>query len=230
MPARRNALVKGLQRVGLKPVDGLPVNPVEGDVFITWNRIGSANNWARMFERNGWPVLVVENATWGNDFVGDRWYHIARTYHNTAGCYPVGGPERWDSLEVPLAPFRCTGDTVILLQRGIGSPPTKMPAKFVAKVIKHHKGARIRRHPGKREVNPLQNELRNTARVVTWGSGAAVWALQRGVHVTSYMPNWIGEQDNTVEGRLQMFRRLAWAQWTLHEIEQGQPFHRLLAQ
>jgi len=63
---------------------------------------------------------------------------------------------------------------------------------------------------------------------VTWGSGAAVKALTWGIHVESHMPNWIGEQDNTDAGRLEMFRRLAWAQWTLDEIEDGTAFRHLL--
>ena len=49
-----------------------------------------------------------------------------------------------------------------------------------------------------------------------------------GIRVESHMPNWIGEQDNTDEGRVAMFRRLAWAQWTLEEIESGEPFQRLI--
>jgi hypothetical protein len=65
--------------------------------------------------------------------------------------------------------------------------------------------------------------------VVTWGSGAAIKALQWGIPVVSEMPDWIGEQDNTDAGRLEMFRRLAWAQWTMEEIAHGEPFARLLA-
>ena len=67
-----------------------------------------------------------------------------------------------------------------------------------------------------------------SGKVVTWGSGAAIKALQMGIRVHSDMPHWIGEQDNTTEGRLAMFRRLAWAQWTLEEIASGLPFERLL--
>jgi hypothetical protein len=42
------------------------------------------------------------------------------------------------------------------------------------------------------------------------------------------MPNWIGAQDNTDHGRLSMFRRLAWAQWRIEEIANGDPFAWLL--
>jgi hypothetical protein len=65
--------------------------------------------------------------------------------------------------------------------------------------------------------------------VITWGSGAAVRALLRGIPVESHMPNWIAAQDNTDAGRLAMFRRLAWANWRLSEIADGVPFRRLLS-
>lgn len=59
-------------------------------------------------------------------------------------------------------------------------------------------------------------------------SGAALQALLWGIPVASEMPDWIGAQDNTDAGRLAMFRRLAWAQWTLEEISDGLPFRSLL--
>ena len=75
---------------------------------------------------------------------------------------------------------------------------------------------------------PLEDDLAKACKVVTWGSGAAIKALMMGIRVESHMPNWIGEQDNTDEGRLAMFRRLAWANWRLSEIESGQAFRWLL--
>jgi len=61
---------------------------------VTWNRIGIGASAARAFESAGRPVLVAENASWGNDFAGNRWYHIARNRHNTAGRFDDHGPER----------------------------------------------------------------------------------------------------------------------------------------
>jgi len=49
-----------------------------------------------------------------------------------------------------------------------------------------------------------------------------------GIPVMSYMPDWIGEQDNTDAGRVAMFQRLAWGQWTHNEIAQGIPFEHLI--
>jgi hypothetical protein len=74
----------------------------------------------------------------------------------------------------------------------------------------------------------VEADLANAAKVVTWGSGAAIQALLMGIPVISEMPGWIGEQDNTDAGRLAMFRRLAWAQWRHEEIGSGEAFHWLL--
>ena len=88
---------------------------------------------------------------------------------------------------------------------------------------------RLRPHPGKLLGKPLEDDLAGAGKVVTWGSGAAVKALLMGIPVESHMPRWVAEQDNTEAGRLAMFRRLAWAQWTIDEIASGEPFRRLLA-
>ena len=55
--------------------------------------------------------------------------------------------------------------------------------------------------------------------------GGGVKALLMGIPVVSGMTGWVAEQDNTEEGRLAMFRRLAWSHWTLEEIARGDPFH-----
>lgn len=172
-------------------------------------------------------MLVAENATWGNEFAGRRWYTLARNRHNTAGMFPVGGNERWDRLGVEPAAWRTSGETVILAQRGIGSDPTRMPMGWPQRAQARH-GGRIRSHPGRGVAKPLEDDLAHAGKVVTWGSGAAIHALLMGIPVVSEMTNWIGEQDNTELGRLEMLRRLAWAQWELAEIESGEPMARLL--
>ena len=206
---------------------GATLNPQAGDVLVTWNRVGIGQQSASVFEKAGLPVIVTENAAWGNDFAGGRWHTLARNRHNTAGMFPIGDDSRWDSLGINLPEWRTGGETVILPQRGIGSPPTAMPARWVDKAQQRHKG-RIRAHPGVRDCVPIETDLADCRHVVTWGSGAAIKALLMGIRVTSYMPDWIGEQDNTDAGRLAMFRGLAWAQWQLSEIESGEPFARLI--
>lgn len=224
---RRKLFHNGLKRHGYQVMNGVTENPGDKDIFVTWNRIRQGDKIARLFEKRGLKVLVTENATWGNTFAGHDWYTIGRNHHNTAGRFDYGGPERWGNLNVPLSEWRTSGETVILPQRGIGSDPVRMPPKWVKTAHKEH-GGRIRSHPGKREVKPLAEDLSDCGHVVTWGSGAAIKALMWGIPVTSYMPSWIGEQDNTTEGRLEMLRRLAWAQWTHNEIASGEAFDKLL--
>lgn len=224
---RLKAFVAGIERHGYKAEIGLPDRIGNKDLLISWNRIGRADTVAKQFEQRLLPVLIAENAAWGNDFLGRRWYSLAKNYHNTAGRFPYLGPERWDNLGVDLQPFRQSGSMIVLPQRGIGSPPTRMPSGWAQQVAARY-GARIRPHPGKAMGKPLEKDLEGVSVAVTWGSGAAIKALMLGVSVISEMPNWIGYQDNTEQGRLEMFRHLACAQWQLHEIESGLAFEHLL--
>lgn len=220
---RGTLFTQGLQCVRYEVLRGVTLDPQSGDALVTWNRIGPGEAAARVFEARGLPVIVAENATWGNDFAGHQWLTLARGAHNTAGRFPEGGPERWDDLGVTPEPWRTSGETVVLPQRGLGSPPTAMPREWPYTVQ-----GRVRPHPGMRAAVPLHDDLANAGRVITWGSGAAVKALMWGIPVESHMPGWIGEQDNTDVGRLAMFRRLAWAQWTPDEIQSGEVFERLI--
>lgn len=229
VPERMAAFCAGLERCGYAVVDGVTSKPRPGDIFVTWNRIGDGHRCAELFEARGLPVIVAENSTWGNGFMGGHWYTLARNRHNTAGMFPVGPSSRWDLLGVDPKPWRTEGETVILPQRGIGAAPTAMPRDWPAYARKKY-GGRVRPHPGRdAPAVPLQDDLASAGRVVTWGSGAAVPALLWGIPVTSEQPNWIGAQDNTDAGRLEMFRRLAWAQWRIEEIAIGEPFRRLLS-
>lgn len=227
VPERRAAFARGLERLGYTVFDGVTHRPGDRDILVTWNRIRDGHMVAGSFESRGRPVLVTENASWGNDFAGQHWYTLARGYHNTAGAFPVGGAERWDSLGVELAPWRDGGETVVLPQRGIGPPGVAMPLTWPQRVAVAA-GARIRHHPGQGQCVPLEDDLAHAGQVITWGSGAAIKALMWGIRVRSDMPNWIGEQDNTDAGRLAMFRRLAWAQWRLPEIASGEALARML--
>lgn len=232
VPERLDAFTRGFERLGYTVKNELPgLRPGgERDVFVTWNVIGYARVIADAFRQFGKRVLVVENATWGNSFAGKRWYTLCRDVHNTVPreTLPMGHESRFDALGVDLAPFRTSGEVIILPQRGIGPAGVAMPFNWTLKASHRHQGARIRYHPGTKPCKPLAEDLAKAGRVVTWGSGAAVLALTYGVAVTSDMPNWIGAQDNTDAGRLAMFRRLAWSQVTLDEIADGSALQRLL--
>lgn len=217
-PYRREAFDAGLQALGYRPAD-----PGKCDLYLTWNRFGTREAYANKVEARGGRVLVAENATWGNDFLGGRWYSIWPSFHNRADTIRVGGPDRWDDLGVELEDWRPEGGEIVgLMQRGLG--PKGTPANWTPPGC-----TRVRKHPGTRPCVPLDQDLAKASEVRTWGSGAAVKALMWGIRVKSYMPGWCGEQDNTDDGRLACLRRLAWAQWKLNEIEAGEPFRHLLA-
>ena len=229
VPERRQAFTSGLKRIGFAIKECVPQRIDTSDIFVTWNRIGWADSVAANFINHGLPVIVAENATWGNDFAGKHWYTLARNYHNTSDCFHIGDASRWDDLNIKLNPFKDQKGIIILPQRGIGSAPTTMPNNWAAKAQAKYGGV-IRHHPGRnKNAMPLELELGNYGTAITWGSGAAVKALMMGLKVTSEMPNWIAEQDNTEQGRLDMFRRLAWAQWELEEIASGKTFSWLLS-
>lgn len=220
---RTKAFTKGLESLGYAVQLGVTFAPAPGDVLVSWNRIREGAKAADVFEASGLPVLIAENALWGNEFAQESWLSLSRRLHNTAGTFPIGGPGRWDSLGVELPKFRQSGETVVLPQRGIGPPEVRMPSDWP----RVQKG-RLRPHPGKLLGRPLEEDLATAGKVVTWGSGAAVKALLMGIPVESHMPNWVGQQDNTEEGRLSMFRTLAWSQWRLSEIANGDAFRWLL--
>lgn len=216
-----------MKRLGYKIHEGAPLDPRRDDVLVTWNRSGIGDKSAEVFTANCLSVLVTENAAWGNGFAGDHWYTLARNRHNTSGKFPIGDDDRWDSLNIELPAWRTEGETVILAQRGIGSAPTASPPRWADK-MHADTGFRVRQHPGRNHALSLEDDLAECGRVITWGSGAAIKALLMGIPVISHMPRWIGEQDNTEAGRLEMFRKLAWAQFRLSEFESGEAFARML--
>lgn len=223
VPERRKIFSAGLSRLGYEVMDGVTTTPGPNDVLVTWNRLGVGDSAARAFEREGRPVVVAENASWGNQFCGGAWYHLARGMHNQVGRFPVGGHLRWDALNVELLPWRSSGETVVLPSRGLGPEEVRMPRDWAA-----HQRGRLRPHPGTGACVPLREDLSRAGRVITWGSGAAIQATMWGIPVTSHQPGWIGACEANDESRLAMLRRLAHAQWRLGEIESGEAFDRLI--
>lgn len=239
---RHDAFCRGLKRAGFGVLQEFPPrNPKEGDLLLIWNRYGEFHDAACRMEAYGNQVLVAENGYLGNDWLGGRWYSISRNFHNGAGTWDAGGPERWDSLGVEIQPQRTGDEVVVLPQRGIGPPGVAMPDNWhrVFYHIAKERKARLRMHPGVRACEPLERDLANAKAVVTWGSGAALKAMLMGIPAYYDMPNWIGapgatplvgaDFSNPTHGdRLACFRRLIWAQWTVSEIESGEPFARLV--
>lgn len=236
---RKDMFAEGLRTVGYKAVASIP-DPRPGDLLVIWNRTGESHSRARQFEAAKAKVLVVENGYLGKEWRGEQWFAISHNHHNGAGTWPQGGPERWDSWGIELAPWRTKGkECVILAQRGIGEQHLRAPDGWLNLATSTTRG-RIRRHPGTTKGVSLEDDLKHASSVATWASGAAIKALMMGVPVFFDMPKWVGAGaarrlaefkkgplcDD--EARLAMFRRLAWAQWSASEIESGFAFKELL--
>jgi hypothetical protein len=213
-------------------------DPKPGDVLVVWNRMGAHHTHAKRFEQARATVLVAENGYLGAQWQGRRWFALSRSHHNGRGRWPQGGPERWASWGVELAPMRgLMGETVLLAQRGIGEPDLRAPDHWTAETARSMR-ARIRRHPGTSTTGPsLAEDLANAAAVVTWSSGAALQAMLMGCWCFYGMPGWIGAPAATLVGRglspvdlrLPMFERMAWAMWDIDEVARGDAFREVLA-
>ncbi len=238
---RADAFRAGLRAQGFEVVDELR-DPSPDDVLLVWNRHGARNEQARRFEAAGARVIVAENGYLGKTWRGGKWFALSLDHHAGAGRWPDGGPQRWDSLGVELEPWKVGGtQTVVLAQRSIGEPGIASPWNWAESVAPRVHG-RIRQHPGAEPARvTLRDDLADVGQVVTWASGAALLALVFGVPVFYAFPRWIGasaarplSEFGTASplrndgARLAMFRRLAWAQWTVEEVESGEAFDHLL--
>lgn len=236
---RKLAFVAGLRAAGYE-VEARIGRPVPGDILVIWNRTASRELEALRFEYAGARVLVCENGYLGKEWRGLKWFAMAWGHHLGAGSWPAGGPERWDSWGVELAPWSTGGcETVILAQRGIGERGIASPPNW-AQDVQRRIGGRIRQHPGAdAPAVPLPEDLKDAAAVVTFHSAAALKALILGFPVWYAFNRWIGaraarplaefggEPKRDDADRLAMFQRLAWAMWNCDEVEDGTAFAHL---
>lgn len=250
---RRDAFEAGLRACGYE-IHGAPrggsMGP--GDVLVIWNRYGHYHAIASMVEQAGGRVIVAENGPLGRDWRGEHWYTVVSSNPAGGGWWPVGGPERWDSIGAEICEWRKHGREVIILgQRGIGPPGIRQPDNWhreaAARFHLDRLGpVRIREHPGERMAVPLDQDLEHALCVVTWSSAAAIKALLWGIPVLYGYEKWVmrdaaiplaswvhgtfrAERAFLNPERLPAFRSLAWTMFQTHEIAAGLPFRGLLA-
>lgn len=244
---RREAFDKGLTAAGYKVHDFLPSKPPQpGDVMVIWNRYSDQELAADNWEKQGGTVLVCENGYIGRDTEGRQYYAIARHGHNGSGSWEIGGPERWQALNIDLKNWRTSGEHVLVCpNRSFGTRTMAMPIDWEKRILADlrrvtKRPIRVRPHPSNNPpARSLAEDLANAWAVVIWSSSCGVHALVAGIPVIATAPYWICKAaalDNFAQlerggviDRRAAFERLAWAQWSIDEIESGEPFRRLLA-
>jgi hypothetical protein len=187
--------------------------------------------------------LVCENGYIGKDSQGRQHYAISGKGHNGSGWWPIGTEDRFEKLGIELRPWisKEGGHVLICGQRGIGTPLMASPPNWhnaAAAAVKLAKlPAKIRLHPGmKPAATTLEFDLSDAKACAIWSSSSGVKALALGYPVFYAAPFWICEDAAMKlasiaagpmmddQRRLEAFRKMAWAQWSVEEIESGTPF------
>lgn len=254
---RREAFAAGLRAAGYEVRETWPSAVRRGDVLLIWNRYADRHDKACKFEREGGTVVVAENGYLGrggsapkfdvhpNGPQSHHYYAVALHGHNGQGKWPTGDMGRFLGLEVPLVPLvERKGYVLVCPNRSFGVPGRIMPADWAEKKLlelkQQGREARIRRHPGNdAPKRPLAEDLAGAEEVHIWSSGAGIHALVAGIPVVCHAPYWICKSASQpraeikdswqwADARVKALMRMAWAQWTLEEIERGDPFIMLL--
>lgn len=254
---RHESFIAGLKVAGYDVSCSRPDFPARRDqVLLIWNRYGDIEQIADRFELDGGTVLVAENGYLGagggtpkqqvhKGIEPQHYYAISRHGHNGSGTWAQGGPERFQSMGVELAPWRSEGRHILVCpNRYFGMKGFIQPQDWdenTARRLRKLTGrpVRIRPHPGNgKPLIPLEDDLQDCWAVAIWASSAGVHALARGIPVMCDAPWWICkgaaatleqvQASGPLPERRPAFERLAWAQWTVEEIASGLPFRRLL--
>lgn len=253
-PYRSGAFAAGLEDIGFRVQMGFPgpstVKPQ--DVVITWNLNPRYRDPAEQATRAGAALIVAENGYIKRHDDVTPYYALARNGHNGSGLWFVGKEDRWGALGHSLRPWHANPGGYILIadQRGIGSDLMRCPRPFYETVVPRIKRIfakvdkkalppiRLRQHPGRHAPeNTLAKDLAGARCVVTWASNVANEALLLGVPAFRVAPYHVNEAvlsdlnqlpSPPQTDRLTGFKKLAWAQWSLPEIESGAAFRHLL--
>lgn len=248
---RRFSFESGLRRLGFGIVEH-PLCLGEGDVAIFWNLYaGSTEVEAASLKARGVTVIVAENGYIGKDANGVQLYAMALDGHNGSGRWFVGERDRLEKFGIraePLKKAKPGAPFLICGQRGIGSSTMASPPGWHHRIEQELARAGIpyvtRPHPGmdQRERARLEDQILASAGVVIWSSACGVASLTLGVPVWRDAPHWVCEGAASVykgpeslsspntsdEARRAALHRMSWAQWSVEEITEAEPFVALL--
>ncbi len=240
---RREGFEQGLKRSGYQIVDKYDQRNL-CDLLIVWNRHALNEAVARVYQKQGIPVIVAENGYIGEDKHGHHLFAFALDHHNGAGRFPVGDFSRWQNLNIDVKPWRTERgrDLLILPQRGVGpagvAMPRNWPLEFERRMKRTNRFVRVRPHPGNsrgQKKKPITEDLNGVFMACVWASSAGIKCIVEGVPVYHEFPDWIAKDGATrsinnpfIGDRTEMFTRIAWGQCEIDEIATGEPFDRLL--
>lgn len=257
MQYRNEVFREGVKRLGYEINLGTTKHPLPGDILITWNRYGTLDKAACIFEEVGLPVIVAENSYLDMKNC-KKAFAMSLNKHNGGGRWPLPEGHRSLLLNIDLKPWKMKGKHVLILpQRGIGVPPVAMPKRWHLSVEKRLKEWGVpfhtRLHPELlkkdtkgNEKHPLEQDLEKAYAAVVWASSAGIKAMLAGVPTFYEFPDWIGGNpaacfgiDPLLDGRpdhvhslmgsrMQMLEKIAWAQWSGEEVRTGEPIKRLV--
>jgi hypothetical protein len=244
---RSDAFINGLKRAGYK-VEAAGAPKDKRDFLVIWNRYGTFEMMADQWESRGGTVLVAENGYIGKDKNGQQLYALAQHGHNGSGKWPISEKDRFTPLGILVEPMNTSRGGYLLVcgQRGIGSKEMASPPdwhyKIQQKLSRQGFEVKVRLHPGNKQASTkLEDDLAGASACVIWSSGSGVKALTLGIPVIYCAPYWICEKAATRLGatetrsdavleydRYNALRRMADAQWTIEELESGEPFRKFL--
>ena len=244
---RHGAILAGFRRHGYTIREGFGLPRSDRDVLLTWTvHHGNKEKQRDEFEAAGGRVLVCEES-YVKMPLGEK--HIALSWHdhNGAGVIPSGGGERWARWGIKLQPWRidtARGHVLVREQRGIGSSLQRCPPNWHVETAAQLRKAtrrdvRLRLHPKHDpDKTPDSERFRGCHALITWNSSMACAALIAGIPVFAVGPHIICEgacdrglynlETPSLTGRLEVFERVAWGQWSLTEIERGDACDHLL--
>jgi hypothetical protein len=199
-----------------------------------WNKkAGRAEADADLWEKCGGTVIVAENAYLQK--VDKTAYAISTHGHNGSGWFPTNDEDRFSKLGFEVKPMQtpAAGHILVCGQRGIGSKlmasPPQWAEKFAKKYVANGAPVRIRLHPGNFAPGvPLLQDLAGAHRCMLWSSSAGVRALVEGIATRHHAPHWICE--GWAPNRGTALNKMAHGQWSVAEIESGEPFARMQAE
>lgn len=247
---RRHAFDAGLSAAGFSLLHSTPVagRDHRGNVLVIWNRYGGYHDIATQFERGGGLVIVAENGFVGKDENGLQYYSLALDGQNGSGRWVTGEEPRFPLLGFEIKPWReptPTGHIIIRGQRGIGRSGVASPPDWhnaVARGLRTHRKVLVVEHPGVGAVTDKKHEqyLQGAHALIIWSSAVGVKALIAGIPVICHSPYWVCKHGAASASELEAeasltsaqadlrkreaLERMAWAQWSLAEIESGRPF------